>query len=330
MAGIGKRMRPHTLSTPKPLIPIAGKSITERLVEEILKTIDKKIENIGFIIGDFGEDVEKTLLNIADKYGAKGRIFYQKEALGTAHAIFCAEPLLTGKVLIAFADTLFDANFKLDEAKDATIWTHKVENPESFGVVKTDKNNLVSEFIEKPKEFVSDLAIIGIYYFKDGSILKNEIKNLIDNKVLVNNEYQITDALENMKNKGIKFSVDKVDQWLDCGNKNATIFTNQRILELKKDNEKLIDKSAVIKNSNVIHPCYIGKNVFIENSVIGPYASIGDNSIIKQSIISNSIIQSNTKIELLVLEESMIGSYSEITGHKDIVNVGDYCKLNSF
>ena len=141
MAGMGKRMRPHTLSIPKPLIPIAGKSIVQRLVEGISGIADEKIEEIAFIIGDFGEEAEKTLLKIAENVGSKGKIYYQKEPLGTAHAILCAEDSLNEKTIVAFADTLFRANFKLDKEKDSIIWVNKVDDPSSFGVVKVDSNN---------------------------------------------------------------------------------------------------------------------------------------------------------------------------------------------
>ena len=209
MAGMGKRMRPHTLTVPKPLIPIAGKPIVQRLVEEISFVANEKIEEIAYIIGDFGKEVEDKLINIAKKLGAKGTIYYQNEALGTAHAIYCAEKSLSGQTIVAFADTLFKADFKITDDIEASIWVQKVEDPSAFGVVKIDKNNFISDFVEKPKEFVSDLAIIGIYYFKEAEILKAELKKLIDNKTMVNGEYQLTDALENMKNSGIKFTPTK-------------------------------------------------------------------------------------------------------------------------
>jgi glucose-1-phosphate thymidylyltransferase len=176
MAGMGKRMRPHTLTIPKPLIPIAGKPMVQRLTEAITTIAGLQLEEIAFIIGDFGKDVEDNLLDIAARMGAKGKIYYQKEPLGTAHAIYCAEPSLDGKIVVAFADTLFRNGFKLEENCDGVIWVSKVEDPRSFGVVRTGKNKQITDFIEKPQSFVSDLAIIGIYYFKDGAQLKHELK----------------------------------------------------------------------------------------------------------------------------------------------------------
>lgn len=326
MAGMGKRMRPHTLTVPKPLIPIAGKHIVQRLVEEIAKVSEEKIEEIAYIIGDFGEEVEEKLKKIALNLGAKPVIYYQEEALGTGHAIYCAEKSLRGKTIVAFADTLFKADFKLDDNFDSSIWVHKVDNPSAFGVVKIDDNNTITDFVEKPTTKISDLAIIGIYYFKKGEVLRDELKYLLDNKVIVNGEYQLTDALENMKNSGVKFTPARVNEWLDCGNKDATVYTNQRILE-NINNEDLVAKSAEIKNSIVIEPCYIGENVCVENSVIGPHLSVGADTVIKNSILKNSIIQQNSNIEDLTIQNSMIGNYVEIKGDVTEVSIGDFASI---
>ena len=178
MAGRGSRLRPHTLTTPKPLISFAGKSIVKRLVEDIVSICDEKVDEISFIIGDFGSEVEKDLLKIASNLGAQGKVVYQKEPLGTAHAILCAKESLKGNVVVAFADTLFKADFKLNKTNDGIIWVSKIQDPSAFGVVKVD-NNIITDFVEKPKEFVSDLAIIGIYYFNDGENLRDELQYLI-------------------------------------------------------------------------------------------------------------------------------------------------------
>ena len=170
MAGRGTRLRPHTLYTPKPLIPVAGKPIVQRLVEDIAAMCDEPISKIGFVVGDFGKEVEDQLINIAAQIGAEGQIYYQEEALGTGHAIYCAEPLLDGPVIVAFADTLFRADFKVSTNDEGVIWVKQIEDPSQFGVVTVDDNNTISGFVEKPKEFVSDLAIIGIYFFGNGVI----------------------------------------------------------------------------------------------------------------------------------------------------------------
>ena len=326
MAGMGKRMRPHTLTIPKPLLTIAGKPIVQRLVEGIVNVSKEEVDEIAFIIGDFGKDVENQLISIAERLGAKGSIYYQEEALGTAHAVLCAQDSLQGKITVAFADTLFKADFDLDSSKDGIIWTHKVDNPESFGVVKVDENQIITDFIEKPKDFVSDQAIIGIYYFKDGKNLRKELQYLIDNNIEKGGEYQITDALQNMMEKGINFSTGTVIEWLDCGNKNATVYTNQRILELHK-NENLISECLKKTNSIVIEPCFIGENVKIENSIVGPHVSIEENSIIEKSIISNSIVHANTKICNANIQNSMLGNFVDYSGNIHDVSIGDYTSL---
>ncbi|TXT27887.1 MAG: glucose-1-phosphate thymidylyltransferase [Chitinophagaceae bacterium] len=163
--------------------------------------------------------------------GAKGTISYQDEPLGTAHAILCAKKALKGPVVVAFADTLFKADFTMDLAQDGIIWVKKVKDPTLFGVVKIGNNGFITDFIEKPVTFVSDLAIIGIYYVKNGEFLKDEMQYLIDNDIKEKGEYQLTNALENMKNKGAKFIPGAINEWLDCGNKNNTVYTNQRFIQ---------------------------------------------------------------------------------------------------
>jgi len=325
MAGMGKRMRPHTLTTPKPLLPIAGKPIVQHLVEDIAKVCDEEIEEVGFIIGDFGKEVEAQLIAIAESIGAIGKIYYQLEALGTGHAILCAAGSLEGKVTVAFADTLFRADFKMDVSKDGIIWVQQVDDPSAFGVVKMD-GDTISDFVEKPADFVSDLAIIGIYYFKDGAFLRNELQYLIDNDVIKSGEYQLTDALQNMMKKGTNFYAGQVDEWLDCGNKNATVNTNSRVLDFKQ-NELTSSSKVTLNNAKVIEPCYIADNVVIENSTVGPNVSIGENSTISNSTISNSLIQSNTVIQNASFKEAMIGNYVEYNGESTDLSIGDYTTI---
>lgn len=323
MAGMGKRMRPHTLLTPKPLIPVGGKPIVQRLVEDIAALCNEPIDEIGFIIGDFGKEVENQLIAIAEKLGAQGKIYYQEEALGTAHAIYCAEPSLKGSVVVAFADTLFRADFKLDTNTDSMIWVKQIDDPSQFGVVKLDAEGFITDFVEKPKEFVSDLAMIGIYFFKDGEFLKQELKYLMDNNIVKGGEYQLPDAMLNMKNKGTKFRPGKVDTWMDCGNKNATVDTNKSVLEFEK-NKNQVASSAKLINSTIIQPVFIGDNAVIENAVIGPHVSVGNNTRIANARISNSIIRENTTIENAVLDNSMVGMSASIKLKPQDLSLGDF------
>lgn len=326
MAGMGKRLRPHTLTTPKPLVRIVGKPIVEHLVEEIIAQVDGKVDNIGFVIGDFGKEIEDLLLEIAEKEGCKGHIYYQQEALGTAHAILCAKDLLEGPVIVAFADTLFRADFKLDPKVDGVLWVEKVADPSAFGVVELDDNGHITSFVEKPKTFVSDKAMIGIYYFKKGEVLRSEMEYLVDNNSMNDGEYQLPDALRSMVEKGHSLIPGTVLEWLDCGNYKATVNTNAQWLAYK-DGEHLIDKDIRLKKSIIIPPCYIGKGVELHNSIIGPNVSIDGGNKIEGSIIRNSIIGQHTSIKNGNIINSMIGNHSNIERKESILSVGDYNQI---
>lgn len=323
MAGIGKRLRPHTLTIPKPLIPVAGKPIVQRLVEDIAAVVPEQIEKIGFVIGDFGGNIKEQLTNIAEAVNAEAFFYTQETAEGTAHAIACANDILEGKVTVAFADTLFRADFSLDSEDDGIVWTKKVDDPSAFGVVKTAGDGVITDFIEKPQEFVSDQAIIGIYYFKKGEDLRAEIDYLIKNDIRGGGEFQLTMALENLKDKGVKFKIGTVNEWLDCGNKNITVESNSRYLGFLSD-EDLIDGSAKIENSEILQPVFIGKNTIVKNSTIGPNVSIGSDCEVTNSSISESLVQNNTKLEDVNFANSMIGNFVKLTGIPKSVSLGDY------
>jgi glucose-1-phosphate thymidylyltransferase len=328
MAGIGSRLRPHTLTIPKPLTKIAGKSIVQRLVEDIANVVDEKIDEISFIIGPtFPKETEKNLLKIAENLNAKGSVKIQDKPLGTAHAIYQAKDTLKGPTVIAFADTLFKADFTLNPNVDGVIWVKKVENPKEFGVVKL-KDGIITDFIEKPQKFISDLAIIGIYYFKKAEELKKEIEFLLNNNIKEKDEYQITNALENLKEKGAKFATGEVSDWMDCGNKDITVKTNTKVLQYSlKEGKNLVSDDIVLENSEIIEPCYIGKNVILKNSVIGPNVSLGTNSVVENSNINNSLIQNEVEIKNAELTNSMIGNKVKYNGDFSSVSLGDFSLL---
>ncbi|MBP7849951.1 MAG: NTP transferase domain-containing protein [Lentimicrobiaceae bacterium] len=327
MAGMGKRMRPHTLTVPKPLIRLAGKTIVQRLVEDIIQVMGQKVDEIGFVIGDFGTEVEENLLQIAAEVGASGRIFHQDKPLGTAHAIACAAPLLTGPVTIAFADTLFRAELIQAGEHDGTIWISEVEDPSAFGVVITDEYGTITSFAEKPRTFISNKAIIGIYSFREGSNLHQAIYHLLQHDLKKGGEYQLTDALQHMLDQGMKLQAVRVEEWLDCGNKDATVHTHQRILENTRQSD-LISPEAQITDALIRPPCYIGLGVVISNSIIGPHVSVEQNTRIDHSIITNSVIQRDTVISNANIDHSMIGSFVEFKGNVHDVSIGDYTSLS--
>ncbi len=324
MAGLGKRMRPHTLTTAKPLLPIAGKPMVHRLVEDIARVCPEKIENIGFIVHPgFGKKVEDELKNVARAVGAEGKIYYQEQAMGISHAVLFAQEILKGKIIVAFADTLFRAAFNLDTSKDGIIWVQKVKDPSHFGVVKIAADGTITDFIEKPATFVSDLAIIGIYYFKDGEFLKSEMQYLLDNDIKEKGEYQFTTALENMKRKGAQFGTGQVAEWLDCGNKDNMVQTNQRYLTFMNP-DALVAPTVKNINSKIVPPVFLGDHVVIENSIIGPYVSIGVATMVKDSTIINSIIQTNCRIAGSHLENAMFGNFVNFEGKSSDASLGDY------
>ena len=332
MAGRGSRLRPHSLTVPKPLIPVAGQPIVHRLVKDIAKVLKQPIEEIAFVLGDpawFGDDVVKSLEALAESLGAKASIYRQDLPLGTGHAIMCAKPSLSGPAVIAYADTLIRAEFDLDPEADAVIWTKQVENPEAYGVVKLNEQNEITELVEKPETFVSNQAVIGIYYFKDVAVLKGKLQEILDENVMNGGEYQINDGIKRMMADGKIFKTGTVDEWMDCGNKAITIETNERMLGfLKADgDEQLIANSVTLENANIIEPCFIGENVVLKNTTIGPFVSVGNNSVIENSTVKNSLIQTNTTIKNANLEEAMIGNHVKYDGNFTSISIGDYSIL---
>jgi glucose-1-phosphate thymidylyltransferase len=329
MAGRGSRLRPHTLTVPKPLIPIAGKPIVHRLVEDIAGVLNQDIEEVAFIIHEsFGKKVEEELLAIAQKLGAKGTIYYQNEALGTGHAIMCAKDSLNGPAVIAYADTLIRADFDLDKTADSVIWVKQVDHPEAFGVINLNENNEIVELVEKPTAFVSDLAVIGIYYFKDVAVLKNELQLVLDNNIINGGEYQINDGIKQMMAKGMKFVPGKVDEWMDCGNKEVTVETNSRMLNfLHNDGIHLVDFDVTLENATIIPPCYIGQDVVLINTTVGPNVSLGNGCHLIDTKIKNSLVQNNTHIKNANLDNAMIGSHVNYNGNFTSISIGDYSVL---
>ena len=332
MAGRGSRLRPHSLTVPKPLIPVAGQPIVHRLVKDIVKVLKQPIEEIAFVLGDpawFGDDVVESLKALAENLGAKASIYRQDKPLGTGHAIMCAEPSLSGPAVIAYADTLIRAEFDLDPAADSVIWTKQVKNPEAYGVVKLNDKQEIVELVEKPESFISDQAVIGIYYFKDVAVLKGKLQEILDENIMNGGEYQINDGIKRMMADGKVFKTGTVDEWMDCGNKAITIETNQRMLGfLKTDGEEqLVAESAKLENSTIIEPCFIGENVVLKDATVGPFVSIGNNTVIENSTIKNSLIQTNSTIKNANLDNAMIGNYVKYDGDFTSISIGDYSVL---
>ena len=300
MAGRGSRLRPHSLTVPKPLIPVAGQPIVHRLVKDIAKVLKQPIEEIAFVLGDpafFGNEVVESLTELAEGLGAKASIYRQDQPLGTGHAIMSAKPSLSGPAVIAYADTLIRAEFDLDPTADSVIWTKRVANPEAYGVVKLNADENIVELVEKPETFVSDQAVIGIYYFKDVAVLKDKLQEVLDENVMNGGEYQINDGIKRMMADGRIFKTGTVDEWMDCGNKAVTLDTNAR------------------------------KGTILKNTTVRPHVSIGKDCIIENSTVKNSLIQNQSTIKNANLDEAMIGNHVKYNGEFTKISIGDYSVL---
>ena len=331
MAGRGARLRPHSLTIPKPMLPVAGVPIVQQLISTISKVIKSTVDEIAYVIGDpvfFGKETEEILIKTAESIGAKATIYRQNEPLGTGHAVMCASPSLNGPVIIAFADTLIRADLEINPEADGIIWVKEVDNPEAYGVVELNNKKHVKNLIEKPQSFISNQAAIGVYYFKEVEILKNKLQKILNIKKKSGDEYQINEGIISMINEGYIIESGHVSHWMDCGNPSITIGTNTQMLDiLSNEDVNLISAKLKLKNSTIIPPCYIGDNVQIIDSKIGPGVSLGLNTRIENCEIKNSLIQNNSIILNAKLENSMIGKNVYFDEKYKTVSIGDYSQL---
>ena len=331
MAGRGTRIRPHSHTVPKPLLPVAGTMIIERLVETFIRTMDRNIEEIVYILGpDFGNPIKEPLQEMSARHGAKCTFRGQEVALGTAHAVYCAQQDLEGEVIIAFADTLFDSKetFNVDGA-DSVIWLKKVEDPSRFGVAVYEGEQITG-FVEKPTEFISDLAIIGVYYFKDGAKLKAELQYVLDNDIKgPGGEYFLTEALDRMIQDGKLFKTATVDEWLDCGTLPAWLETTGIIVEKEAQNSSDQIDAYAKQGTTIIPPVYIAKNVTLEGVTIGPHVSVEQGCVLKNTNISNSIVRDHATLQGCSLTGSTIGAHTQVSDVRGEVHVGDHSIIST-
>ncbi len=332
MAGRGSRLRPHSLTIPKPMLPVAGAPIVAQLVEEIARVVAQPIEEVAYILGDpvfFGAEIEEQLTQVAKKLGAKASIYRQLEPLGTGHAVMCAADSLSGPIIVAYADAIIRTDLTLDPKVDGMIWVKKVENPKSYGVVQLNEDQHIAALVEKPQEFVSDLAVIGIYYFKDAAVLKSELQKVMAKPLAEGQEYLLNDGILAMMEKGAVFTPGTVQQWMDCGNPKITLQTNAKMLDiLSQEGKSLVADDLELDNSKIIPPCYIGPGVVLKNATVGPHTAIGAGSRIENSSLQNSLIQKHTHIQNANLKGAMMGNFVKYNGQFDFVNLGDYSELS--
>jgi len=316
VAGFGTRLKPHTLTHPKVLLNVGGKPIISHIVE---KLIEQNITEATFIVGYLGEKIEEYISSTFPQI--KAEYVVQKELLGLGHAIHqAAKTFNDEEILIILGDTVFDVDLsQITRLETSSLGVKFVQDPRRFGVVEL-KNGFVSKLIEKPKNPTTNLALVGLYFIKNSTLLASSLEELFEKNIKTNDEYQLTDALQLMIEKGEKFSTFPVEGWYDCGKPETLLSTNQFILSRNGYNKEI--DSVVI-----IEPVFISPTAKIKNSVIGPFVSIGDNCKIFDSVIKNSIINKNSKVDKMVLTDSIIGADAKVKGSQHKLNVGDSLEL---
>ncbi len=316
VAGIGKRLRPHTFTIPKALLNVAGKPILGHIIDSL---IDMGVEQLVPIIGYKGELIREYIDNT---YDVPINYVVQEEQKGIAHAVSLTREFADeSELIIILGDTIIKTDFtKIPEGGEAVLGVHEVEDPRRFGVCEVE-NGVIKSIVEKPDEPVSNLALIGLYYFKDSRALYEACAEIIDKDIRTKGEYQITDALSRMIEGGVQFRPYEIDGWFDCGKVETLLETNRVLLDDMKPNDGR-------EGSIVIQPCYIDDESTIESSIIGPYVTIARGSEIRHSIIENSILNEGSIIENVLLEESVVGAFAEVKGRMSSLNVSDHSQID--
>ncbi len=323
MAGRGTRLRPHTHVTPKPLLPVVGRTMVERIVETFAEAIGD-FEEAVFILGpDFGDGVRAELTEICSRFNIAASFGVQETARGTAHAIAMAGDKLEGECVLVFADTLFVMDAAPDLDADAVVWVMEVEDPSRFGVVVKDGDR-ISDFVEKPETLISNEAIVGIYYVREGERLGREITYLMDNNITgKGDEFQLTDALDRMLKDGAMFKTAAVTEWLDCGTIPAIRDTSRIVLAKEGENRK----EGSVENSQIIEPVFIGEGAVIKDSVVGPFVAIHSGATVTESAVRDTIVFADSTIDSSALEGSLVGHNAEVRGFAGTLNIGDHATV---
>lgn len=321
-AGVGTRLRPHTYSIPKILLNVAGKPMISHLIDDLINV--KDLDTIIIIVGYLGDKVESYIKKTYEgKTDVKFEFVRQKEMLGLGHAVYQAKNFLSGEpVVIILGDTIFEFDLGSFIAQDkSSLGVKDVEDPGRFGIIET-KNGIITKMIEKPsgpEVTRSKKAIAGIYLIQNSDNLIHSIEYIMANNVRTKNEFQLTDALQNMIDNGEKFTAFEIENWFDCGKPETLLSTNKYLLEKKNGGLKYPSFPGTL----IIPPVSIGYDCNIVNSIIGPYATIGEACEIKDSIIKNSTIGDNSTINSTLLEDSIIGSEVNIVGDYRRLYIGD-------
>jgi len=323
VAGAGTRLRPHTYTQPKPLIPVAGKTIISFIIDQL---VEVGIRDFVFIIGYLGEKIK---LYLEKNYPELNKEFvFQGKREGSGHAIWTARDVIkdADEIFIFFGDTIIDFDIhKVLNEPNSCLCVKKVDDPREFGVVEYDENGIVNKVVEKPNIPKSNMAMVGLYKIKEVKMLIDIIDKNIKNKAMTHGEYQLTDGLMGMIERGVKFTTILVNNWFDCGKKEILLETNARLLDKEG---YASDNLPAFDNTIIIHPVIIGKKCKITNSIIGPHVTIGNNVVIDYSIIKESIIGSYASINEVVLHHSLVGSDAAIKGLSQSLNIGDNTEID--
>ena len=323
VAGAGTRLRPLTYTQPKPLIPVAGKTIISFILDQL---IEQGIKDFVFVIGYLGEKIK----NFVDKaYPDINREYITQDVrLGSGHAIWTARDMIrTDKELVVFfGDVILDVDFeKVINCPDSCLCVKKVHDPRKFGVVEYGHGGKVKRVVEKPNIPKSDMAMVGFYKIKEAGQLIEALDFNISHNIRSNGEFPLTDAFMRMIEQGVQFSTEVVDNWFDCGKKEVLLDTNAAFLD--RSGYASIDLPP-FDNSIIIHPVSIGQNCKISNSIIGPHVTIGNNARISHTIIKESIIGNYAHIQEVILQRSVVGNDTAITGLRQSLNIGDNTEID--
>jgi len=317
VAGIGTRLRPHTYSVPKVLLHVAGKPILGHILD-IVKRL--KINQVVLIVGFLGDQIVEY---VKKNYKFKCKFIEQRELKGLGYAINMASGEMKDDepVLVILGDTIFEADLlPVISGKYDALGVKKVADPRRFGIVEM-KGKFVKRLIEKPEVPTTKLAAVGVYYFKSTGMLKESLSEIIRKKIITKNEYQLTDALQLMIDRGVKFETFNITGWYDCGKPETLLETNRQLLQKMKPQRKL-------KTSLLIPPVFVSKTAQVENCILGPNVSIADKAILKNSIIKNSIIGEQACVENSTLDSSLIGNNAHVRGSLLRLNVGDSSEVD--
>lgn len=317
VAGAGTKLRPHTYTQPKALIPLAGKTILSIIIDQLYEA---GINDFIFIVGYLGEKIQDY---VKAKYPHLTCHFvYQNERYGTGHAIDLAKEIVgSEEIFIVLGDTIaeYDVSQMLN-APYSMLAVKKVDDPRNFGVAEIEEDGFISRVVEKPAIPKSNMALVGIYKIKETDFLFTCLKKIIDKGDSTQYELSLTDALECMIQSGAKFKSFKVQNWFDCGKKETLLESNATLL--KKFGGKVLDQDK-FENTIIIPPVSIGEGCDIKNSVIGPNVTIGDSTVLNYTIVKDSIIGSFSKLYDVVLDDSLIGNDTGIKGETRSLNIGD-------